>query len=151
MSRHIIVGEDTELPVFLPRPQWLSTSALTLEERIVYTLIYERAYSRSLHNPDCYVDKNKHLFVIYTNESLAHDAPMSLYKVKKAKKGLVVQGYIDIVPIKGSRNVRIYPLYPSDALTYVYHNSKNKETTKAQSFDVEDFFCAAVKKTEEEI
>lgn len=151
MSRHIIVGEDTELPVYLPRPQWLSTSALTLEERIVYTLIYERAYSRSLHNPDCYVDKNKHLFVIYTNESIAHDAPMSLYKVKKAKKGLVAHGYIDIVPIKGSHNVRIYPLYPNDALTYVYRNSKNEATNKAQSFDIEGFFESALKNTEAEI
>lgn len=157
MKKTITYGETVEMPVYLHMPAFLVGSVLTAEERMVYTVIYNRALL-SIRNAQNYNNANNQVYVIYTNEQLARDSGLRIGKAKKAKATLVAQNLIRIERILGSRNVRIYPLFPTDTPTYKYHVSYHLKKggsasvgDNAQSFNVEDFWTVAISKTESEI
>ena len=157
MKKPITYGETVEMPVYLHMPAFLVGSELTAEERMVYTVVYNRALL-SIRNAQDYIDDNNQVYVIYTNEQLAHDSGLKIGKVKKAKATLVAQNLIKIEKIPGSRNVRIYPLFPDDVTTYrfrvCYTSAKGgcaSDGDCATSFDVDDFWTAATQKTESQI
>ena len=157
MRKNIMYGETVEMPIYLHMPAFLVESELTAEERMVYTLIFNRALM-SIRNAQDYINDNNQVYVIYTNEHLAYDSGLKLNKIKKAKAALVAQNLIRIEKIPESRNVRIYPMIPCDAITYKYHVSHPPKKggsasvgDNAQSFNVDDFWRAALAKTESEI
>ena len=135
----------TLLPTYDRYPQWLDQSKLPPTARIIYKNIYNRAISVSLENSVQFTNDEGHIFVIYTNDDLADDCGLGLSAVKAAKSIMVELGYIAIEPIAHSSAIRIYPRVPVDAPTYKYKTAK-KDTSNS-SFDIDDFFAAAVHKS----
>ena len=144
----IYAENNTLLSRYVQYPYWLERCGLPPTARILYMTIHHRAITCSIHNHQQYSNNQDHLFVIYTNESLAKDCDIKLSALKSAKKLLKAKGFIKVEPIKHSSAVRIYPCFPADAQTYRSNQGVHQKSPHCSnsSFATKDFADAALKK-----
>ena len=103
--------KDTELPPFVPLPRFIIDSDRTINAKLVYGFLLNRAM---LSRENGWADEHGNVFVIYTIKQLADDLYRSERTVKTALKELDDAGLIVRVRKGYNRANRIFVMVPDE-------------------------------------
>ena len=103
------IRKNTPIPPFVPLPKFILRSELSLNAKLLYGLLLNRA---TLSQKNCWEDENGGVYVTYTVREIAEDLDRSERTSQAALSELDAAGLIQRVHQGRNRPNRIYVLLP---------------------------------------